>query len=267
MYAMTETVSIAIETSCRRGGCALGLGQTIVASIAFDASQRHTAMLLGHMDSLLKQRQLRPADLNEVYISAGPGSFTGLRVGVTVARTLVQAIAHVRCVAVPTAQAVAQNAAGMEWERLAVVMDAGEGFIYGTFFTRQAGQIVQAGPSTVLPAAEFAAQLPGDILLIGEGLHYHLPALQAVCGAGVSPACGAGVPPASRCLPRGLPGEGIRMLPEDSPLNFPTAEGVWAVGRQLAQAGQYTDYHQLLPIYSRAPQALRAWEQKQSNKT
>ena len=57
------------------------------------------------------------------------------------------------------------------------------------------------------------------------------------------------------------------MLPDDSPLNFPSAEGVWTVGRQLAQAGQYTDYHQLLPIYSRPPQAVRVWENKQNNKT
>jgi tRNA threonylcarbamoyladenosine biosynthesis protein TsaB len=231
----TKDVSIAIETSCRQGSCALGRGDALLADIAFDASGRHATLLLGHLDAMLKSANLAASDVREVYVSCGPGSFTGLRVGVTVGRTLAQVIAGLRCVAVPTSAAVANNAAGLDWQKLCVVMDAGEGFVYGMFFARNSGAIVQAGPSVVAPAAQFAAGLPDGVLLIGEGLRYHLSALQAALG------------------------DKIRMVPADSPLHLPTAGAIWRVGRQMATAGQFTDYNQLLPIYSRAPEALRLW--------
>ena len=237
-----KDVSIAIETSCRQGSCALGRGEVLLADIAFDASGRHATLLLGHLDAMLKAAGLAASDVREVYVSCGPGSFTGLRVGVTVGRTLAQAVAGLRCVAVPTAAAVAINAAGLDWQRLGVVMDAGDGFIYGTFFTRDGGAIVQAGQSVVAPAGEFAAGLPDDVLLVGEGLRYHQAALQAALGDKISR---------------------VRLAPADWPLHLPTAGAVWRVGRQMANAGLFTDYNQLLPIYSRAPEARRLWNLRQ----
>jgi tRNA threonylcarbamoyladenosine biosynthesis protein TsaB len=234
-----DNISIAIETSCRQGSCAIGRGDALLADIAFDASQRHAALLLGHLDAMLKSAGRQAGDLREVYVSCGPGSFTGLRVGVTVGRTLAQATAGLRCVAVPTAAAVAYNTACLDWQKLCVVMDAGEGFIYSTFFSRAGTTIIQDGQSAVAPAAEFTARLAEGVLLIGEGLKYHMPALQA-----------------------GL-GDRLMMAPAGSPLHMPTAGAVWQVGRQLARAGQFTDYNQLLPIYSRAPEALRLWNLRQ----
>ncbi len=267
---MSEVVSIAIETSCRCGGVALGRGSAVIAEVVFDASQRHATHLVTRLKEMLSGVGLAPADVDELYISAGPGSFTGLRVGITVARTFAQAMPRVRCVAVPTAEAVAQNAIDLPWRNLGVVIEVGEGCVYGCCFARGSGggmgilpvrpagvspasssieskggqdarqtlgPEAQATPGAVVTPAEFLTAVPRPITLIGEALSFHDFAV--------------------------LAGSDVTLLEKDSPLNLPTAVGVWHVGRRMAAAGQFTEYHHLLPIYSRKPEALCAWERKQ----
>lgn len=228
------TVSISIETSCRAGGVALGMGEELTEAIGFDASARHATYLISHLDSLLVRRGLRPADLDELYVSAGPGSFTGLRVGITAARTLGQMVRHLRCVAVPTALAVAENARALDWEHVGVIMDARAGQVYVSLFARRGDEIVAAATPGVVSTGELAARLPRPVLLIGEGLEY-----ASIVGEGITTA------------DRALGG-----------LHFPSAEGVWRVGRRLARQGRFVDYPRLLPIYARKPEALRLWERR-----
>jgi len=227
---MGECVSAAIETSCRRGGVALGIGEELVEAATFPADRRHAVQLVARLDELLARHRLSAGDLDEVYVSIGPGSFTGLRVGVTVARTLAQA-GGVRCVGVPTAEAVAENAADLPGEHLAVVMDAKEGSVYAAVFGRRAGRWTPAGPTRALPAGRLAAEVPKPITLIGEGLWHHR-----------------------------LVGEGLRVA--DESLWLPLAEGVWAVGRRLARARRFEDFHPLRPLYLRRPEAVRLWEKR-----
>ena len=227
---MTDDVSIAIETSCRAGGVALGCGGELCEAAAFDASREHATQLVVRLDEMLARRGLSAGDIRQAYVSAGPGSFTGLRVGITVVRTLAQAVAGLRCVAVPTAMAVAENARDLAWENLGVVMDAREDSIYAQLFTRRQGRIVAAA-ARALSVEEFLASAPRPLMLMGEGLAYH-------------------------CL------AGPDIVIADPRLHLPTAEGVWRGGRRLAAAGEFTEYHRLLPIYTRRPEAVRLWEER-----
>ena len=228
---MDRPISIAIETSCRRGGVALGGGGKLVESSAFQADRRHAVQLVARMDELLGARDLKPTDVEEVYVSVGPGSFTGLRVGITVARTLAQAVAGLRCVAVPTVQAVAENAAELDFENLGVVMDAKEETVFAAMFARRGGRVVPVGPAELIEAARFVAEAPRPITLIGEALGYH-----------------------------DLSGDAVTLAPER--LWLPTAEGVWQVGRRMAGAGEFVEYHHLLPLYLRRPEAVRLWQRR-----
>ncbi len=229
-----QPVSVAIETTCREGGVAVGAGETLHEAIAFDARRRHATLLIGKLEELLSARRLRPSDVAELYVSVGPGSFTGIRVGVTVARTWAQACPGLRTVAVPTPAAVAHNAATAPWQHLAVILDAKEELVHATLFARDnRGEPAQVSPSRLLPLAEFIAAAPRPLLLTGEGLGYHE-------------------------LPGGA--EDVERL--DESLWLPTPRGVWAAGRRLAAAGEYTEYHHLLPHYARKPEAVRLWEQR-----
>ena len=227
---METPISLAIETSCRMGGVALGRGDELLGAIDFDASCRHAVQLVPRLAELLASASLRPADVDEVYVSAGPGSFTGLRVGMTVARTMGQMLSSLRCLAVPTARAIALQAADLPWDNLAVVLDARDARVYVSTFARRDGRIVPQGQPRLVDAAEFIAGAQRPITLTGEGLAYH-----DCTGPGISIA----------------PGE----------LHLPTAGAVWRVGRQMARAGQYTDYNKLTPIYARPPEVLRIEDQ------
>ncbi|MFP4106011.1 MAG: tRNA (adenosine(37)-N6)-threonylcarbamoyltransferase complex dimerization subunit type 1 TsaB [Phycisphaerae bacterium] len=229
---MNETFSLAIETSCRTGGICLGRGDNLLHSVEFDVSSRHAVVLVQQLDLLLKREGLGPANIDEVYVSAGPGSFTGLRIGVTVARTLAQAAPGVRCVSVPTAHAVAENVRNMEWEQLAVIFDAKGENIFVSRFGREGDEPRPAEPAT-MTESEFLESTPRPVLLTGEGLGYH-----------------------------NLDGEGIRQAPKDRWM--PTVDGVWMAGRRLAREQRYTEPAKLLPIYSRKPEAVRLWEKRQS---
>ena len=235
---MSEEYSIAIETSCRTGGAALGRGDQLLATVPFDAAGRHTTQLLDHLDGLLRAGGLRPEDLAEVYVSCGPGSFTGLRIGITVARTLAQALPGLRTVAVPTASGVAAGARDLACEHLAVVMDYRDGEFFAALF-RKSGQLpistAENGDCPDFPALvraeEFLSRAPRPLVVLGEALEF--VKLEA---PGVT---------------RG-----------DPSLDLPAPEGVWRVGRRLARDGQFTDPPRLLPLYTRKPEAVRLWEKR-----
>jgi len=184
---------------------------------------------------MLAQAGLAPERLGHVYVSIGPGSFTGLRIGVTVARTMAQLLPDLKCLAVPTARAVAQNAAAVEWEHLGVVLAAKGRTAYCARFVRRDGGIVPAGGASVVEFERFCADAPRPMLLIGEGMAFFEVSAPSVSVA-------------------------------DEGLWSPTAEGVWRVGRSLAAEGRFTDYHELLPDYGRRPEAVRLWQQRRDGK-
>ncbi len=222
---MDQPVSVAFETTCRAGGVALGGGDGLVEVLPFDATRRAAGQLVTHLDALTRRHGLTPADLAELYVSVGPGSFTGTRVGVTVARTLAQALPALKLLAVPTVQAVARNALNQPGvENLAVVLDARRGRIYWALFARRAGQMALVRPGQLATPDDLLAQAPRPLHLIGEGLGYH-----------------------------SFHAPDVTALPED--LWLPRVEAVWTLGRQHARTGPFTDPAHLLPIYATRPAA------------
>src|SRR5687767_2083935 len=101
--------ALAIETSGRTGSIALAHDGQILEEQTFPHGLQHAAEILPALDRLTAAQHWKPTDLQELYVSAGPGSFTGLRIGITLAKTLAFATG-VKLVAVPTVNVLAQNA-------------------------------------------------------------------------------------------------------------------------------------------------------------
>jgi tRNA threonylcarbamoyladenosine biosynthesis protein TsaB len=231
-------IAIAIETTSRQGSVALGRGDSLLAEASLGATSRHARDLLPTLDELLGQAGLTPRQIDEVYVSVGPGSFTGIRVGVTVARTLAQAWPEIRLVAVPTALAIAENIVAQPWEVCGVLLAAKLETLHGTLIARdEAALPVIAAPGRAVSLAEHLADWPRPIVLAGEGLGYCEQVAQPL-------------------------GPGVSLIDEQHWV--PTAGGVWTVGRRLARADRFTSPAELLPLYARKPEAIRLWQQRHS---
>ncbi|MGC9453448.1 MAG: tRNA (adenosine(37)-N6)-threonylcarbamoyltransferase complex dimerization subunit type 1 TsaB [Phycisphaerae bacterium] len=228
---MEHPISIAIETSGPSGGVALGFGDVLHRCETFPAQGRHATQLIRHADDLLRAESLRPTDLEELYVSAGPGSFTGLRIGITVARTLAQAVKGLNCVAVPTAYAVAERNMDMQWQHLAVLFEARDELFHTTIFARRDEQPEAMETPRVAKLSDVLAATPRPLLLVG-----------------------------TRLKPGDIDEKGISVAETERAI--PTAEGVWRAGRRLAREGAFVEPLKLLPIYARRPEAERLWEKR-----
>src|SRR4051794_137410 len=101
--------ALAIETSGRTGSVAAVEGGVVLAERDFPHGLQNAALILPLLDELCRGQGWKPSDVGELYVSAGPGSFTGLRIGVTLAKTLALSTGA-KIVAVPTVAVLALNA-------------------------------------------------------------------------------------------------------------------------------------------------------------
>src|SRR5947207_2286578 len=128
--------AIAIETSSRIGSIALADGEQILAERQFEHGLQHAAMILPIIDSLCREQGWGPRDIEHVYVSAGPGSFTGLRIGITLAKTMALATG-VTLVAVPRLRVLVENAPA-DARHVIIVLDAKREQIFTGRFERSA---------------------------------------------------------------------------------------------------------------------------------
>ncbi|HRX84360.1 MAG TPA: tRNA (adenosine(37)-N6)-threonylcarbamoyltransferase complex dimerization subunit type 1 TsaB [Phycisphaerae bacterium] len=228
-------VAIAVETSGSQGSVAVGRGAAVLAEETFDARQAHSVALLPTADRLLAACAATPRDLRRVYVSVGPGSFTGLRIGVTFARTIAFA-AGARIVPVSSLATVAQNAATMTDppERVAVLLDAKRRHVFAQCFAFDGTAYAPVDEAAERDPADYLPSL-GAVAVLGEGVARHGAALAACPAVTV------------------LSGE----------FHQASARAVYALGTALAAEGRFVEADALTPVYIRRPEAEERWEQRQ----
>ncbi|NJL32360.1 MAG: tRNA (adenosine(37)-N6)-threonylcarbamoyltransferase complex dimerization subunit type 1 TsaB [Phycisphaerales bacterium] len=180
--------NLAIETSSRIGSVTLGRGDVQLVTRELPPQERHRVDLLPVIDELCRAHQVKPADIREIYISHGPGSFTGLRIGITTAKTLAL-ITGARLVAVPTLEVVAMNVPMQLGVTLIVALNMKKDTVYAGVF--EAGtqdehwQLTREPALTSLP--DLLATITGPVLIVGEKLPLEscLPARRASEGGSV----------------------------------------------------------------------------------
>ena len=224
--------ALAIETSGRVGSVALVEHGRLIAEDQFPHGLQHAAEIIPRIDRLCRERNWTPADLRELYVSAGPGSFTGLRIGVTLAKTLAF-VTGAKIVAVPTVSVLVRNAPP-EAVHAMIVLDAKRDQIFTARFTRLHEKWVVVEPAHLDDLPAMLARAPRPIHLLGEGIPYHQKFI----------------------------------APNDSSV-IVTPPELWRAraaavaeeGVLLASGGQFTDPDRFIPIYIRRPEAEEKWEQ------
>ncbi len=155
---------LALETSGLAGGVAALVDGVVQSAQSLPPERRSAQTLAAGLERLLAQVGWRPGDVELVAVAQGPGSFTGLRVGVTTAKTLAYAIGC-PVLGVSTLEAIALQAPA-EFSSLAVAMDAQRGELFVGRFARdpaRADQLSWITDAAIEPAREFLERLaPGD---------------------------------------------------------------------------------------------------------
>lgn len=99
---------LAIDTSNQTLGVALVEGNTIIAEHITYIQKNHSVRAMPAIESLLKEVEKRPSDVKKIVVAIGPGSYTGVRIGVTIAKTMAWSL-QVPVVPVSSLKALAAN--------------------------------------------------------------------------------------------------------------------------------------------------------------
>ncbi len=270
---------LAIETTGRAGSVCVASGTTVLAREALPSDARHAGGLHAAIDRLVRGQGWAPDSLNEVHVSAGPGSFTGARIGITVARTLAWATGA-RIVRVPTVDVLAQNAlqADPPPKYVAVVLDAKRAQIFTALFAiADTGHSLHRNGEEGRPPAANAQPAYEKIIdaTLVEPFEFLTKNVPDRIASLAQPDA-AGRPHRAEAPPVAVLGEGVEyhrkaleqagvvVLPRE--LWSARAEAVHAVGCRMAAAGLYCDPGDCVPIYVRIPEPEEKWLAKEATK-
>ncbi|GAL62473.1 tRNA (adenosine(37)-N6)-threonylcarbamoyltransferase complex dimerization subunit type 1 TsaB [Algibacter lectus] len=164
-----STFILNIETATTN--CSVSIakdGETIVLKEDNDKSYSHAERLHVYIDSALKEVGITGADLSAIAISKGPGSYTGLRIGVSTAKGLCFALDK-PLIAVPTLAALAKQAA-MDHGVVVAMLDARRMEVYSAIYDSNYNEI-RATEAQILDENAFAENLQnGKVYFIGNGV-------------------------------------------------------------------------------------------------
>lgn len=161
---------LAIDTSTDHLSLAVLDGDHAIARIHKKAPMSHSKLLVPMIDKLLKKAGLEPKDIDAFAIGIGPGSFTGLRIGVATVKGLAYALEK-PIIAVPTLDAIAQNAKSFKGI-ICPVLDAKKDKFYASLY-RSDGKIVKRISRYLLLAAkDLMEKVAGydKILFLGDAV-------------------------------------------------------------------------------------------------
>jgi tRNA threonylcarbamoyladenosine biosynthesis protein TsaB len=167
---------IAIDTSNQPMSVALFDDQGIVAERTTTIKRNHSIQLMPAIESMMKEANWSVSDLDRVAVAKGPGSYTGVRIGVTVAKTLAWT-ANLELVGVSSLKMLAGNASLEKGKFISPLFDARRGNIYtGLYQVNDAGKLVQVEEDTHISAEEWASFLQKKeqpIEIIGQDASKH----------------------------------------------------------------------------------------------
>jgi tRNA threonylcarbamoyladenosine biosynthesis protein TsaB len=208
----------------------VGAADGAVHSAAPDPAPRHGRNLVPAIRDLLRVAGLTPADVDLWAVGLGPGSYTGLRIGLTAAKTLAY-VSGKPLVGFDSLEAVARNAPD-DAPRVTVIADAQRGDLYTADFARDrpAGPLVRTSPTRVESQAHWSARLAEGTLVLGPVLERLNPPL----------------PPSVRTA--------------DPALNGPDGRRLLGLAREFWESGRRDDPFFLEPLYLRHSAAEDQWE-------
>ena len=222
---------LALESSAVAASVALCEDETLIAQAFQNTGLTHSQTLLPLAEDLLKNCGLTMADMDLLAVAEGPGSFTGLRIGVAAAKGLAWG-GELPCAGCSTLESMAWNLSGFEGE-VCVAMDARRKQVYHARFRVDGAQPHRLTPDRAISLEDLIAELQGTEttqLVVGDGAKLCYDALTA-----------AGIP--------------AKLAPPN--LRMQRAWGVARLALEKARNCQTITANDLAPVYPRLSQAER----------
>lgn len=161
-------ILLSIETSTHSFSCALHDEGKLIAEARSVADQTAASMLAATIEELFSETQIKKKELKAVVIASGPGSYTGLRIGVATGKGICYAL-DVPLVSIETLKLMAfQGSALVSDGILCPMLDARRMEVYCALFDRDLN-IIQTTEAKVIDSASFNEQLHQPIYFLGEG--------------------------------------------------------------------------------------------------
>lgn len=222
---------LGLETSARACSAAVTEDGTVLASAFQCTGLTHSRTLMPMVEDMLRNAELSMAQIDAVAVAAGPGSFTGIRIGIAAAKGLAWA-REIPCAGVSTLEAMAQSLAHTD-ALVICAMDARRSQVYNALFRAHFGTLTRLTPDRAISLEDLAEELrgmDGDKIVLGDG--------GALCRDALEK---SQVP--------------CRLAPPH--LLQQNAVGVALTAEAMAAAGKLVSAQELLPVYLRPPQAER----------
>jgi tRNA threonylcarbamoyladenosine biosynthesis protein TsaB len=226
---------LGIETSTKTGSVAIVSESGVIAQYSLNIEVTHSERLMSTVDGVLRDTGLSIAAMDGYAVAMGPGSFTGLRIGISTVKGL--ALATGRPVAaVPTLQALAWN---LPFTALPVcpMLDARKNEVYAALYRYEGAMLVLTMPEAAVPIAALSEKIEGMTVFTGEAAHIYRSEIERQFGD--------------------------RALFAPSSAILPSAAAVAEIGLAMIRNNKQADPDSMTPLYIRRPEAEVAWEKRQ----
>ncbi len=223
---------LAIESSAKAASVAIVEDNKILGEVFLNCGLTHSVTIMPAVEWLLSVSGLFLSDIGKIAITKGPGSFTGLRIGMAVLKGMAWAC-NIPCCGVSTLEAIAAQGIALGGT-ICAVMDARANQVYNAIFKVENGSLVRMTEDRAITIPELFTELEiyNDVVFIGDG--------------------------AELCFEKS--GKKHRIAPEQLLLQRAASVAM------LAKATPELSAHELLPEYIRLPQAERERLERLNNK-
>lgn len=224
---------LALETTGKYGSAAI-ITDDAVFNVASNNEMNHLQDIISITDAALKETGITKSDLTHIACSVGPGSFTGIRIGVTTARTLAQSLG-LPCIAVSSLRALAQRASRADNSCTLILscLNARRHQTYAGIWQLADGKLTEFAPEQqymIEDILDLVKQSGQKVFITGDGIDAYQDIIESTLDSG-------------------------SFVLADESLRYQSADSVAEVARDLAAAGNTLTYDKLLPNYMRLAEA------------
>ncbi|MDE3840728.1 tRNA (adenosine(37)-N6)-threonylcarbamoyltransferase complex dimerization subunit type 1 TsaB [Bacillus methanolicus] len=172
---------LAIDTSNYPLGIAIINEEKVMGEYITNVKKNHSIRVMPAIEALVKECDITPADLTKVVVAKGPGSYTGVRIGVTIAKTLAWTL-NIPLVGVSSLAVIASGVGRYFNGYVSPIFDARRGQIYTGLYQYQNGKLVAIKKDGIILTEDWVNQLrelDKPILFAGNDLPLHKDSIQA----------------------------------------------------------------------------------------